>query len=74
MTTESVVVATFRTRLDAESAAGLLEHAKIPFVIQSAESAGMGPLSQGTRLLVRADQAAAARRILADAGIRPGAA
>ncbi len=64
-----VVVATFRTRLDAESAGGLLEHAGIPFVIQSPEGIGMGPLPQGASLLVRADELEAAKQVLADAGI-----
>ncbi len=68
-THEPVVVATFRTRLDAESAGGLLAHAGIPFVVQSAEGMGMGPLPQGATLIVRDDQAEAAHRLLADAGM-----
>jgi hypothetical protein len=67
--TQPVVVATFRTRLEAESAGGLLDHAGLPFVIQSPEGLGMGPLSQGASLLVRADEAEAARQVLADAGV-----
>jgi Putative prokaryotic signal transducing protein len=66
---EPVVVANFRTRLDAESAAGLLAHAGIPFVVQSGEGMGMGPLPQGASLIVREDQVDAARRVLADAGL-----
>ena len=66
---QEVVVATFRTRLDAESAGGLLAHAAIPFVVQSAEGAGMGPLPQGARLIVRRDQVDAARQVLVDAGL-----
>ncbi len=66
--TQSAVVATFRTRLDAESAGSLLEHAGIAFLIQSPEGMGMGPLPQGARLLVRADELAAAKQVLVDAG------
>lgn len=66
---QSVVVATFRTRLDAESAGGLLEGAGIAFLIQSAEAMGMGPLPQGASLLVRADELEAAKQVLVDAGI-----
>jgi hypothetical protein len=68
---ESITVKTFRTRLEAESAGGLLTAAGIPFVIQSSEGAGMGPLSQGTSLLVRPGQAQEARRVLAEAGLLP---
>jgi len=66
---EPVVVATFRTRLDAESAAGLLAHAGIPFVVQSPEGMGMGPLPLGASLLVRQDHAARAREVLVEAGL-----
>lgn len=66
------MVATFRTRLEAESAAGLLVEAGIPYVIQSAEGMGAGPLPQGTRLLVREDQVKEAGRILTDAGVIRG--
>lgn len=66
---EPVIVATFRTRLDAESAGGLLAQAGIPFLVQSAEGMGMGPLPQGARLIVRDDEADAARHVLTDAGL-----
>jgi hypothetical protein len=66
---EPVVVANFRTRLDAESAGGLLAHAGIPFLIQSPEGMGLGPLPQGASLIVRRDQAEAAREVLTDAGL-----
>jgi hypothetical protein len=68
-TPEAVVVANFRTRLDAESAGGLLAHAGIPFLIHSPEGMGLGPLPQGASLIVRQDQAEAAREILTDAGL-----
>jgi hypothetical protein len=67
--TQPVPLATFRTRLQAAIAAGLLDHAGLPFVIQSPEGIGMGPLSEGASLLVRADDVEAARRVLADAGV-----
>ena len=66
---QSVVLANFRTRLDAESAGGLLTHAGIPFVVQSAEGMGMGPLPQGASLIVRQDQVESARQLLAEAGL-----
>lgn len=64
-----VLVRTFRTRLEAETAGGLLTAAGIPFLIQSAEASGYGPSPQGASLRVRADQATAARRVLAEGGI-----
>lgn len=66
---DPVTIQTFRTRLEAETAGGLLSGAGIPFVIQSFEASGMGPSPQGASLQVRADQASAARRVLAEAGI-----
>jgi hypothetical protein len=66
---EPVVVANFRTRLEAESAGGLLTHAGIPFVLQSGEGIGVGPLPQGASLIVRSDQAEEARDVLLEAGL-----
>lgn len=63
-----VTVANFRTRLDAEMASQLLAGHGIPFVIQSAEGMLHGPLSPGASILVRPDQADAARAILREAG------
>jgi hypothetical protein len=64
MPDETVVVATFRTRLDAEIAAGLLQEAGIPYVIQSAEGIGVGPLPPGASLLVARDRLEEARSVL----------
>lgn len=61
---ETAVVATFRTRLDAEIAAGLLQDAGIPYVIQSAEGIGVGPLPPGTSLLVARERLEEARMVL----------
>ncbi len=61
---ETAVVATFRTRLDAEIAAGLLQDAGIPYVIQSAEGIGVGPLPPGASLLVARDRLEEARMVL----------
>jgi hypothetical protein len=69
MSDQPVTIARFRTRLDAEIAGGLLKAAGIPFLVQSPEGMGLGPLSQGTSLLVRQDQAVRARRLLEEAGV-----
>lgn len=62
-------VANFRTKLEAETAAGLLEAEGIRYLIQSTEGAGYGPLPPGATLFVLASDAASAREVLADAGI-----
>lgn len=66
---DTVVVANFRTKLEAEVAAGLLQEAGIPCLIQSAEGIGVGPLSFGASLLVHRDQARDARNVLS--GLEP---
>ncbi len=68
-----VVVATFRTRMEAEAASHLLARRGIPFVIQSPEGMQYGPLPQGARLLVRPTDFEAARGVLEDAGAVGGA-
>lgn len=58
-----VPIANFRTKLEAEIAAGLLESAGIPYLIQSTEGILHGPISPGATLLVgpeAVDQARAA--------------
>ena len=50
---ELVAVANFQTRTEAETAAGLLLGADIPYVIQSREGAQLGPGPGGTTILVR---------------------
>lgn len=67
--TRTVAVAHFRTRADAEMAADLLDQADIPSVVQSPEGMWLGPLPEGTALLVRSDHLDAAREILEDAGL-----
>ncbi len=64
MAGETVVVATFRSRLDAEIAAGLLQEAGIPYVIPSAEGIGVCPLPPGASLLVTRDRLQEARTVL----------
>jgi len=63
-----VVVATFRSRMEAEVASNLLARQGIPFVIQSPEGMQYGPLPQGARVLVRPRDLEAARTVLEDAG------
>jgi hypothetical protein len=62
--TDTVAVANYRTRLDADLAARLLDAAGIPCVINSGEAAMAGPLSPGTTILVRAADADRATRLL----------
>ena len=57
-------IANFRTRVEAELAAKLLEGANLPFVIDSSESAQYGPLGVGTTIFVRAEDADRARDLL----------
>jgi hypothetical protein len=64
MPDDTVVAATFRTRLEAEMAAGLLQEAGIPYVIQSAEGIGVGPLPAGASILVATDRLEEARSVL----------
>lgn len=63
-----VAVANFRTRAEAETAAGLLLGADIPYVIQSREGAQLGPGPGGTTVLVRPQDEQQARQVLTDAG------
>lgn len=62
-------VANFRTKLEAETAAGLLEEARIPYLIQSSEGMLYGPLPPGATLYVAGENADRARAILCDAGV-----
>jgi hypothetical protein len=68
MTDTTVAVADFRTRLDAEVAAQVLDVAAIPYVINSDEGMLHGPLSGGTTILVRAQDADRAKRLLSPHG------
>lgn len=69
MAKKTVAVANFRTRLDAEMASQFLRRQEVPFLIQSAEGMLHGPIAPGASILVRADQADEARRILIEAGV-----
>ena len=63
-----VEVANFRTKVEAETAAGLLLGEDIPYLIQSREGAQLGPGPSGSSIMVRAEDAERARQVLSDAG------
>jgi hypothetical protein len=67
--TDIIPIANFRTRLDAELAARLLEGAAVPYIINSSEGMLHGPLSGGATILVRTEDVDLARDALAQ---RPG--
>ncbi len=58
-------VANFRTRLEAESASAALSAEGLPFLIQSGEGSGYGPLPSGASILVRSEHVDLARSLLA---------
>ena len=62
-----VPIANFRTKWQAEAAAGLLENKGIPFVIQSTEGMLHGPINPGATILVSESTAARAKKLLEDA-------
>ncbi len=66
-----VQVANFRTKLEAEIAAGLLEGAGIPYIIQSTEGILHGPISPGATILVSESSADHARAVLGKAEEAP---
>lgn len=69
---DTVIVADFRTRAEAELAAKSLDGAGIPYVIQSAEGMLHGPFPPGAQIRVLAQDEEAARDVLADlTGDRP---
>ncbi len=55
---DTTAIANFRFRRQAVMAGGLLENAGIPYVIQSAEGSGFGPLPAGATILVKQEDAA----------------
>ena len=61
---DPVAIANFRTKLEAEMAAGLLDNAGIPCLIQSTEGILHGPLSPGATILVGETVASHARVVL----------
>lgn len=64
-----VRIANFRTKLEAETIAGFLEGAGIPYLIQSGEGMLYGPLPSGATLYVAEESADRARAILRDVGV-----
>ncbi len=61
---DTVPIANFRTRMEAEVAAGLLRVGGIPYVIQSAEGMLHGPLGPGATIFVREKDIEEARELL----------
>jgi hypothetical protein len=59
-----VEIANFKTKIEAEAAAGLLKSAGIPYLIQSQEGMLHGPLYPGATIYVRPEEAEQAREIL----------
>jgi hypothetical protein len=59
-----VEIANFKTRTEAEAAAGLLENEGIPYLIQSQEGMMHGPLFPGASIVVAPEVAEQAREIL----------
>ena len=69
---ETVELANFRTKLDAEIAGGLLKNADIPYVIQSQEGMLHGPINPGATIYVARSQLNRATAVLRDAGMTAG--
>lgn len=63
--TDIIPIANFRTRLEAELAARLLEGAAVPYIINSPEGMLAGPLAEGATILVRTEDVEMARDVLA---------
>jgi hypothetical protein len=63
--TDIIPIANFRTRLEAELAARLLEGAAVPYIINSPEGMLHGPLGDGATILVRTEDVEMARDALA---------
>ena len=61
-----VPIANFRTKLEAEAAAGLLAHEGIPYLIQSQEGMAHGPMSPGATLYVARAHEELAREALGE--------
>jgi hypothetical protein len=68
--TDTIAIANYRTRLEADVAARLLDAAGIPYVINSDEAMQHGPLSVGATVLVRPADAELAREALLTGGGR----
>ncbi|UCC83059.1 MAG: hypothetical protein JSW46_19240 [Gemmatimonadota bacterium] len=61
---DAVELANFRTKTEAEAAAGLLKNAGIPYLIQSAEGMLHGPLFPGATIYVAPELLDEARDVL----------
>jgi hypothetical protein len=61
---DPVAIANFGSKLEAEMAAGLLDNAGIPCLIQSTEGVLYGPMSPGATILVGETVASHARVVL----------
>jgi hypothetical protein len=61
---DRVKIANFRTKAEAEAAAGLLKNAGIPYLIQSAEGMLHGPFFPGATIYVAPELAPLARDVL----------
>ena len=72
MSEQPVPVANFRMRREAEMAARLLANVGIPYVIQSGEGSGYGPMPSGATILVRTEHEEQARTVLRDAEMIEG--
>lgn len=59
-----VEIANFKTKIEAEAAAGLLKNAGIPYLIQSQEGMLHGPFYPGATIYVTPEAAEQARELL----------
>jgi hypothetical protein len=66
---DTVVVATFAHRYQAEIAAGYLEDAEVPVAIFADDGGGAYPLGMGARVVVPEVEAERARKVLVRAGV-----
>lgn len=69
MANDLVKIANFRTKAEAEIAAGVLENEGIRYLIQSQEGMLHGPLTPGASILVSAEDAEEARELIGEEGV-----
>lgn len=69
--TDVIPIANFRTRLEAELAAQLLDGVAVPYVINSPEGMAHGPMGDGATILVRAEDVELAREALGASDVGP---
>ena len=60
-----VALANFRTRLEAETVAGLLTGADVNYLIQSLEGAGFVPGPRGATIMVRPEDLQKSKHVIA---------